>query len=142
MGRDGSDQTQSLRGNQHTHLDGETVDLSALRGRRLVLFWNPSCGFCQQMLPDVKTWERNHPQDAPELLVISTGSPDANREQGFRSPVLLDPNFGAGRVFGAEGTPSAVVLDEEGRVSSEVGVGAEAVFALAGAVPAGSGRSA
>jgi thiol-disulfide isomerase/thioredoxin/uncharacterized membrane protein YphA (DoxX/SURF4 family) len=122
-------------------LDGRTVNLTALKGRRtLLLFWNPSCGFCQKMLPDVKTWERNRPQDAPELLVISAGSSEANREQGFRARVLLDPDFGAGQVFTATGTPSAVMLDEEGRVASGVGVGAEAVLALAGANPSGNGR--
>jgi hypothetical protein len=36
-------------------------------------------------------------------------------------------------VFGATGTPSAVAIDEEGRVASEVGVGAPAVLALLGA---------
>jgi peroxiredoxin/uncharacterized membrane protein YphA (DoxX/SURF4 family) len=117
-------------------LNGKTIDLATLRGRRtLLLFWNPSCGFCQQMLPDVKTWESNRPKNAPELLVISAGSSEANREQGFRSRVLLDQDFGAGQVFSAGGTPSAVVLDEEGRVASEVAVGAVAVLALAGAVP-------
>jgi thiol-disulfide isomerase/thioredoxin len=118
-------------------LTGETVDVAALRGRRtLLLFWNPSCGFCQKMLPDVKTWKR--PASAPELVVISSGSPEVNRDQGFSAKVLLDPYFGSTQVFGAAGTPSAVVLDEEGRVASEVVVGAPAVFALAGVeVPAG-----
>ncbi|SPF33205.1 DoxX family protein [Candidatus Sulfopaludibacter sp. SbA4] len=117
-------------------LDGNATDLAPRRGRRmLLLFWNPSCGFCQQMLEDVKKWERNRPEGAPELLVISAGSSEANREQGFRSPVLLDQNFAAGQVFGAGGTPSAVMLDGDGRVASEVGVGAAAVMALAGAAP-------
>lgn len=114
-------------------LDGKTVDLATLRGHRtLLLFWNPSCGFCQQMLADLKNWERNPLADAPELLVVSTGSAEANRQQGFRSKVLLDEYFAAGQVFGAGGTPAAVMLDEEGRVASEVGVGAPAVLTLAG----------
>jgi thiol-disulfide isomerase/thioredoxin len=117
-------------------LNGGTMDLAAFGGRRtLLLFWNPSCGFCQSMLDDVKAWESDRPEGAPELAVISAGSPKANREQGFRSRVLLDREFGAGQVFGVGGTPSAVVIDEEGRVASDVGVGAEAVLALAGAVP-------
>lgn len=120
-------------------LNGRTMDLATLRGRRrLLLFWNPSCGFCQAMLEDVKRWERTRSEEAPELLVIAGGSSYANRKQGFRSRVLLDRDFGAGQVFGAGGTPSAVVLDEEGRVASEVSTGAPAVFALAGAVPADS----
>ena len=33
-------------------LEGNTVELADFRGEKtLVLFWNPGCGFCQQMLP-------------------------------------------------------------------------------------------
>jgi peroxiredoxin/uncharacterized membrane protein YphA (DoxX/SURF4 family) len=116
-------------------LDGKAIDLGALRGRStLLLFWAPSCGFCQNMLPDLKLWERDLPSDGPRLLVISTGSPEDNRKQGLRSPVLLDPSSSALHVFGAGGTPTAVMLDEQGRVASGVEVGAEAVLALGSAV--------
>lgn len=117
-------------------LGGGAADLAALRGRlTLLLFWDPSCGFCQKMLRDVKAWER--PDGAPDLVVISSGSLEASQQMGFRAKVLVDPYFSSGRVFGAAGTPSAVVLDEGGRVASEVVVGAPAVFALAGSwVPA------
>jgi thiol-disulfide isomerase/thioredoxin len=113
-------------------LRGQMTDVVAMRGRRtLLLFWNPSCGFCQRMLDDVKAWERQAPPGAPALLVISTGSAEDNAQQGFRSPVLLDTDFKTGALFGVSGTPSAVMLDEGGRIASEVGVGAEAVLALA-----------
>jgi thiol-disulfide isomerase/thioredoxin/uncharacterized membrane protein YphA (DoxX/SURF4 family) len=113
-------------------LQGQVMDLAHLRGRRtLLLFWNPSCGFCQQMLLDVKAWERNPPKDAPELLIISAGSPEDVRKQDFRSRVLLDPYFGASQVFNSGGTPSAVLIGEEGRVASDVGVGAQEVLAMA-----------
>jgi peroxiredoxin len=118
-------------------LNQGSMDLAALEGHRtLLLFWNPSCGFCDKMLDDVKAWECDRPPGAPDLVVISTGSPKANREQGFRSRVLLDPNFRAGNVFGATGTPSALMIDENGRVASEVVTGAPAVLALVGAAPA------
>jgi peroxiredoxin/uncharacterized membrane protein YphA (DoxX/SURF4 family) len=117
-------------------LNGGTADLASLDARAtLVLFWNPSCGFCQAMLDDVKAWERNRADDAPSLLVVSSGSPKVNREQGFRSRVLLDSNFSAGNAFGAEGTPAAVLIDARGNVASDVGVGAAAVLALAGTAP-------
>lgn len=115
-------------------LDGETVDLSALRGRRtMLLFWNTGCGFCQQMLDDIKEWEQKRPTSAPEMLVISSGSADKNREQGFRSRVVLDSGWGAGRVLGANGTPSAILINEDGVLASEVAVGKPAVLKLAGA---------
>jgi len=113
-------------------LNGKSVNLQDLRGRHtLLLFWNPSCGFCQEMLEDIKRWERNAGQDAPRLLVVSTGDVDANRAEGFRSPVLLDQKFEAGQLFGAQGTPAAVLLDPDGRVASGVGVGSTEVMSLA-----------
>jgi thiol-disulfide isomerase/thioredoxin len=115
-------------------LEGNTVELADFRGEvTLVLFWNPGCGFCQQMLPDLKQWESEAPESAPRIVVVSAGSEEANREMGLASPVLLDQNFAIGRAFGASGTPSAVLVDAEGKVASEVAVGAPAVMELAGA---------
>jgi thiol-disulfide isomerase/thioredoxin len=114
-------------------LSGKTIELKNYRDKKtLVLFWNPGCGFCQQMIPDLKEWETNPPEGAPELLIVSSGTEEANREMGLRSPVVLDQRFGTGSAFGASGTPSAVLVDEEGKVASEVAVGAPAVLALAG----------
>jgi peroxiredoxin len=116
------------------NLEGNTVELKDFRGEEtLVLFWNTGCGFCQQMLPDLKEWEVTSPEDAPKLLVVSAGSEEANKEMGLTSPVLLDQQFAVGRAFGASGTPSAVLVDAEGKVASEVTVGAPAVMELAGA---------
>jgi peroxiredoxin len=115
-------------------LEGNTVELADFRGEEtLVLFWNPGCGFCQQMLPDLKEWEATSPEDAPKLLLVSAGSEEANRKMGLTSPVLLDQQFAVGRAFGASGTPSAVLVDAEGKVASEVALGAPGVLELAGA---------
>ncbi len=36
------------------------MELEDFRGEEtMVLFWNPGCGFCQQMLPDLKAWEED-----------------------------------------------------------------------------------
>jgi peroxiredoxin len=115
-------------------LEGNTVELADFRGEEtLVLFWNPGCGFCQQMLPDLKQWEAQAPEDALRLVVVSAGSEEANKQMGLASPVLLDQNFATGRAFGASGTPSAVLVDAQGKVASEVAVGAPGVLELAGA---------
>ena len=112
-------------------LEGHTVDLEDFRGEKtLVLFWDPGCGFCQQILPDLKRWEENRPEDAPKLLVVSAGAQKANREQGFSSTVVLDQEFAVGRAFGADGTPSAVLVDEEGKVASELALGTMEVLDL------------
>ena len=114
-------------------LSGQTVSLSDFRGdKTLVLFWRPSCGFCQRMLADLKAWEGEPPKDAPKLLVVSTDSVETNQAMGLRSPVLLDQDgMSVGSLFGATGTPMAVLVDAEGKIASELAAGAPAVLALA-----------
>jgi peroxiredoxin len=115
-------------------LDGNTVDLADLKDQEtLVLFWNPGCGFCQQMLDDLRALEADPPDGAPRVLVVSAGTVEANKAMGLRSTVVLDQGFGVGSAFGASGTPSAVLVDSEGKVASHVAVGAPAVLGLAGA---------
>jgi peroxiredoxin len=114
-------------------LTGYTVSLSDFKGRKtLVLFWNPGCGFCQRMLPDLKAWEENRSNGSPELLLISTGAVEANQKMGLRSAVLLDAASAVARQFRGGATPSAVLIDDEGRIASELAVGAPSVLALAG----------
>ena len=113
-------------------LEGKNVELKDFRGEEtLVLFWNPGCGFCKQMLDDLKKWEANPPEGAPRLLVVSAGIVEANEAMELSSPVVLDQEFAVGRAFGVGGTPSAVLVDEEGKIASEVAVGAPAVLELA-----------
>ena len=72
-------------------LKDKKVNLASFRGQKaLVLFWNPGCGFCQQMLPELKEWEQNPPEGAPKLLVLSGGTKEANREMGLSSTVALE----------------------------------------------------
>jgi peroxiredoxin len=122
-------------------LTGKTVNLSGLRGRKtLLVFWNPGCGFCQQILADLKAWETNPPKGAPKLVVVSSGTAEENRAMGLRAPVLVDEGFSAGRAFGANGTPSAILIDANGKIASELAVGAPAVLELAG-IPSSTQQS-
>ena len=113
-------------------LEGAPLSLTSFRGDQVVvLFWEPECGFCREMLQDLRAWEDNSPKETPKLFVVSSGTEKANREMGLSSPVVLDENLVVGRAFDAPGTPSAVLIDEQGKIASELAVGAAAVFALA-----------
>ncbi|HKZ26643.1 MAG TPA: TlpA family protein disulfide reductase, partial [Rubrobacteraceae bacterium] len=119
-------------------LSGKSIELSDFKGSEtLVLFWSPDCRFCNEMLDDLKALENNSPVGTPNLLVVSTGTVEANEAMGLSSPVVLDEGFSAEQAFGAPGTPSAVLVDAEGNVASEVAVGPTEVLELARA-----GRSA
>jgi thiol-disulfide isomerase/thioredoxin len=114
-------------------LDGIMVSSAELHGARtMLLFWNPGCGFCQGMLPDLKAWEADPPPRAPRLVLISSGSVDENRALGLRSPVLIDQGGQTMAAYGASGTPMAVVVDAEWRIASDLAGGAPACLALAG----------
>lgn len=111
-------------------LDGVPFDLHARAGQPTVLlFWNPGCGFCRRMLPDLKSWEAGRLADSG-LVLVSSGAIEVNREMGLRSTVLLGDDFAVGRSYGASGTPSAVLIDGTGRVASGITVGAPGVLAL------------
>jgi thiol-disulfide isomerase/thioredoxin/uncharacterized membrane protein YphA (DoxX/SURF4 family) len=114
-------------------VSGKDRKVTDFYGRPLVLlFWNPSCGFCSRMLEDLRSWERNPPVDAPQLLVISTGPAETNRQMGLRSEILLDDDYLVGRAFKSTGTPSAILLDERGTVSEPLATGEDAVRSLLG----------
>ncbi len=101
----------------------------SLAGREsLLVFWNPDCGFCRSMHEDLLAWEAGANGSSPQLVVISSGDEERARVEGFGSPVLFDPEFSVGGAFGAAGTPSAVLVDVDGRVASEVMVGAQAIL--------------
>jgi peroxiredoxin/uncharacterized membrane protein YphA (DoxX/SURF4 family) len=113
-------------------LAGKTITLRDFLGSpTLVLFWNPSCGYCQRMTDELKAWEIAPPSGAPRLFVVSTGTVEANAAVGLRSTVVLDQGFATGRAFGATATPSAVLVDADGMIVSDVLVGATKVMALA-----------
>jgi cation transport ATPase len=81
---------------------------------------------------EVRAWESGSGSDIPQLqlLVVSTGTVAANKAMGLRSRIVLDPLFDAGRAFGARGTPSAVLIDSEGKIASPVAAGGAAIAAL------------
>ncbi|MFL5662424.1 MAG: peroxiredoxin family protein, partial [Ktedonobacteraceae bacterium] len=114
-------------------LNGTPVSLTDLRGSAtLLLFWSPTCSFCQKMLADVKAWEAHPPQGAPKLLVISEATIEENRVMGLRSPIVLDNDGEVKGLFAVDGTPMALLLDAQGNIASPLAKGAPEVLNLAG----------
>jgi peroxiredoxin len=121
-------------------LDGRTVDLAEFRGRRVaLLFWNPGCGHCRRILPEVKLWETESNGNLAALFV-SRGPQDDNRAMALQSTIVIDEGFVTGREFGASGTPSAVLIDEDGKIASPLAAGAPAVLALLSAASSERGQ--
>jgi peroxiredoxin len=116
-------------------LRGRNINLEELLGEdTLLLFWDPLCPHCQAMLEDLKRWEETPPKGAPRLVYVSSGNVDEtkSRHRELKSPTLLDADFDIGPLFGTNSTPSAVLIDGEGRIASTLAKGARNILALAG----------
>jgi thiol-disulfide isomerase/thioredoxin len=97
----------------------------------VLLFWNPQCGFCANMLPDLREWGRDSEEGdaAPKLVVISS-RPLGDEATGLEATILIDAQSRTAAAFGAGGTPMAVLVDSGGVVASKVVAGRDGVLEL------------
>lgn len=110
---------------------GDSVSDSLIKGKKtLALFWGLDCPYCHRMLPEIKEWEKT--EHDTQLIVFSSGDAQANSDLGFQAPVLIDERNMIGTELGMFGTPSAVLIDESGKIVSETAIGAEQIWSLIG----------
>jgi methylamine dehydrogenase accessory protein MauD len=126
-------------------LEGEEVTLESLcaAGRPVLLvFIDPECEPCEDLLPAVRGWQEGQ---AGELTVapISRGTPEENstisREHGL-SGVLLQGDWEVSEPYQVHGTPSAVLVRPDGTLGSLVAEGNEEVEDLASRARLTSGQ--
>ncbi|HEX9959656.1 MAG TPA: MauE/DoxX family redox-associated membrane protein [Pyrinomonadaceae bacterium] len=114
-------------------LTGKTLDASAIKGKKtLVTYWSSTCGYCAQMLEDFREWDKTKGANEPNLLLLSRGEVEKNLELGFQSTIVLDDEREVVQKLGMEGTPSAVLVDENGKIVSQIAVGEKRIWALIG----------
>jgi peroxiredoxin len=120
---------------------GDRVSLEQFRGQRvLVMFFSPQCGFCEAMAPDLASVPREAGSGRPVVLVLASGDADENRKlieaNGIRCRVLLQEQNEVFTAYGATGTPTGYLIDEEGLIASELAEGAPPLLELASGAPA------
>jgi thiol-disulfide isomerase/thioredoxin/uncharacterized membrane protein YphA (DoxX/SURF4 family) len=103
-------------------------DVVAASEETVLVFWNPQCGFCSNMLDDLRAWENGRGEGDPQLAIISSAPIGENG--AFKSLVLIDSGSQAAAAFGASGTPMAIRIDANGAVGSKIVAGREAVLDL------------
>jgi peroxiredoxin len=121
---------------------GRTLGIDDLAGKRVLLVhWSPSCGFCEQIAPDLAALQDDLRKRKVELVLLSYGDVESNRrlaeEHGLECRILLLDGSAELQPFHGLGTPVAYLLDEEGRVAEPLAVGALDVPALARAAASG-----
>jgi peroxiredoxin len=116
-------------------LAGINHKLSDYRGQHvLLMFFNPSCGFCTRMADDLAALSARGNETMAVPLVVSTGDLDANRtlvkQHGIRCDFLRQKQMEVASQYQASGTPMGYRIDPNGRIASELIVGAEALLQL------------
>ncbi len=114
-------------------INDKLIASADLRGKKtLITYWSTTCGYCDQMLEDLQDWDTNRGAGEPDLLLISSGDADAHRKLNLQSPIILDNTHKIAKNLGMDGTPSAVLIDENGKIASEVVIGSERIWTLLG----------
>jgi thiol-disulfide isomerase/thioredoxin len=107
-------------------LDGQTVVLSQLRGRLvLVNFWATWCGPCRHEMPFL---QYIHEKGGVMLLTVNVGESSSEvsqfmQSQGFSFTVLLDGEAAVAQKYNVMGIPTTLFIDKEG-VIQNIKVGA------------------
>jgi peroxiredoxin len=119
-------------------LTGGRRKLSEFRGQDvLLIFFGPKCGFCTKMAADLAALPADGAGGRPVPIVVTSGDADENRrlvdEFGIRCLVLLQDKMEVATRYHAQGTPMGYRIDAEGRIASELAVGAEPLLKLASA---------
>jgi thiol-disulfide isomerase/thioredoxin/uncharacterized membrane protein YphA (DoxX/SURF4 family) len=115
-------------------LGGGTVSLTALRegGRPVLLvFSSRVCGPCIALAPKIADWQRRYAGDL--TIAVLEGGDDSEwegQEEHGRRDVLVQRDREVADSYRAVGTPTAVLVSEEGYVASGVAAGAPAIEAL------------
>ncbi len=116
-----------------TDIKGNEITASNFKEKQtLVAFWSLTCPFCEAMMDDLREWDKVKGKDEPNLIVFSDGEIAAHQELGLNSPIVLDKGHKTAETFGMFGTPSAVLVNEEGMFISETAVGAPDIWSLIG----------
>jgi hypothetical protein len=98
----------------------------------MLAFVDPACGPCTTLLPEIATWQHDHASRLT-IALVSHGDPDANRtmarEHGVHN-VALQTDEEVASAYRYVGTPSAVLVNPDGRIASPLVAGVAAIRGL------------
>lgn len=101
-------------------LDGNSVQLSDLRGRPVILyFWATWCGSCVFDMPVMNAFYQQEIDSGVVVLAVNVGQGETTvrdfvAEGGYSFLVGLDGNMDIGRAYRLLGFPSTYFIDPDG----------------------------
>lgn len=103
-------------------LDGQTITLSSLRGRPVMLnFWASWCSPCRSEMPDIQAVYIERLVDSPSLVILSINLGEASATVGqfmedghYTFPALLDSQKNVALQYDVTHIPTTFFIDENG----------------------------
>lgn len=104
-------------------IDGETVQLSDLRGEKILLnFWATWCPPCRAEMPDMQKYHEVH--DDGIILAVNLVETEQNMgqiedfltEYGITFQILLDESTEVSSLYDAHALPTSYLIDKEGDI--------------------------
>ena len=114
---------------------GGTISLTQLLGYGkplLLIFTNPTCGPCVVLFAEVKDWQQSH-RGQLTIALVSFGTIKENFVNVARNrlgQVLLQQEREVAEKYGANVTPTAVVVNTSGKIASPLAAGADEIRKL------------
>ncbi|MFL0403666.1 TlpA family protein disulfide reductase [Bacillus nitratireducens] len=112
-----------------TKLDGAKVKLSDLKGKKVILnFWATWCGPCQQEMPDMEAFYKEHKDNVEILAINYTPSEKGGgeekvrnfaKEKGITFPILLDKNIDVTTAYKVITIPTSYFIDTKGVIQDK-----------------------
>jgi thiol-disulfide isomerase/thioredoxin len=105
-------------------LDGTVSNLNDYLsiGPVYITFWALWCEPCKQELRALKSFVEEHKDEPFTILAVNQDSPKSLakvkayvRSQGYRFPVIMDPNMQVFQAFNGLNIPFSVLLDRNGK---------------------------
>jgi thiol-disulfide isomerase/thioredoxin len=116
-------------------LDAQRVTLDALRATRkpvMLIFWDPACGPCELLLPDISRWQREYAATFT-IALLSRGTREDNHTKSVEhrlTNIVLQHDNEIVQAYRVAGLPTAVIVQPNGTIGSRLALGADAIRAL------------
>ncbi len=118
-----------------TTLDGTPFDLTALRGRPVIInFWGPSCVPCREEFPQFLAKLDQHGADGLAIVGVLTDDPeeparDFVESYGATWPTVIDPDKAFKTAYRVAARPQTYFVDADGILRSmQIGPAGDADF--------------
>lgn len=119
-----------------TDLTGNPVSRQTFLGKpTLAFFISTTCGYCGEVVDQIRKWESSSERNGTNAVVFSEGDEETHRNYGLSTPIVIDPGYKVASNLGMFGAPSGVIIDENGIIASETAIGGPMIWSLIGRKP-------